>query len=46
MILNILTAKSADTDGAVWLGSTLFAIQFASYGRIAIWYHHIVEILG
>ena len=37
-----LLANSVDPDqtapwGAVWSGSTLFAIQFASFGLITLW---------
>ena len=45
-------ANSADPDqtapsprGAVWSGSTLFAIPSASFGLITLWYSHIVQIL-
>ena len=43
-------ANSADPDqtaprGAVWLGSTLFAIPSASFGLNTLWLSHIVQIL-
>ena len=43
-------ANSADPDqtaprGAVWSGSTLFAILSASFGLITLWQSHIVQIL-
>ena len=43
-------ANSADPDqtaprGAVWSGSTLFAIPSASFGLITLWYNYIVQIL-
>ena len=43
-------ANSADPDqsaprGAVWSGSTLFAIRFASFGLITLWQSHTVQIL-
>ena len=43
-------ANSADPDqtapgGAVWSGSTLFAIPSASFGLITLCYSHIVQIL-
>ena len=31
--------------GAVWSGSTLFAIPSASFGLITLWQSHIVQIL-
>ena len=31
--------------GAVWSGSTLFAIPSASFGHITLWYSHIFQIL-
>ena len=42
--------NSADPDqtaprGAVWSGSTLFAILSASFGLITLWQIHIVQIL-
>ena len=43
-------ANSADPDqtaprGAVWSGSTLFAIPSASFGLITLWQSHTVQIL-
>ena len=43
-------ANSADPDqtahrGAVWSGSTLFAIPSASFRLITLWKGHIVQIL-
>ena len=43
-------ANSADPDqtaprGAVWSGSSLFAIPSASFGFITLWQSHIVQIL-
>ena len=43
-------ANSADPDqtaprGAVWSGSTLFAILSASFGLITLWLSHIVQTL-
>ena len=43
-------ANSADPDqsafrGAVWSGSTLFAIPSASSGLITLWQSHIGQIL-
>ena len=43
-------ANSADPDqtaprGAVWSGSTLFAIPSASFGLTTLWYSRIVQIL-
>ena len=32
--------------GAVWSGSSLFAIQSASFGRIILWFNQIIQILG
>ena len=40
MILSFRTDR-----GAVWSGSTLFAIPSASFGLITLWYSHIVQIL-
>ena len=44
-------ANSADPDqtaprGAVWSGSTLFAILSASFGHITLQQSHLVWILG
>ena len=44
-------ANSADPDqtaprGAVWSGSTLFAIPSTLFGLITLWQSHIVQILG
>ena len=44
-------ANSADPDqtaprGAVWSGSTLFAIPSASFGCITLRKHHLVQLLG
>ena len=38
-------ANSVD-QGAVWSGSTLFAILPALFGHITPWYIHIVQFLG
>ena len=42
--------NSIDPDqmllGAVWSGSTPFAILSASFGLITLWQSHIVQILG
>ena len=56
MILSFRTDMSGQTvqtqirlllkaKGAVWSGSTLFAIPSASFGLITIWQSHIVQIL-
>ena len=44
-------ANSTDPDqapprGAVWSGSTLFAIPSASFGCITLRKHHLVQLLG
>ena len=44
-------ADSADPDqtaprGAVWSGSTLFAIPSASFGCITLTKRHLVQLLG
>ena len=44
-------ANSVDPDHttleeAVWLGSTLFAIQSVSFGQVTACQNHIVQILG
>ena len=54
MILSFRTDRSEQTvqtqirlspRGAVWSGSTLFAILSASFGLITLWQSHVVQIL-
>ena len=39
------TSSKQVSRGAVWSGSTLFAIPSASFGLISLWQSHIVQIL-
>ena len=38
--------QTAPTGGAVWSGSTLFAIPFASFGSITLRKIHFGQMLG
>ena len=45
-VSNFWTDMSEQRRGAVWSGSTLFAIPSASFGHITLWKIHTCQILG